>query len=260
MAAATVSRWRSIALVVEWNARIYRRVWHGSVISGFVTPMLFLLAIGVTLGSRVDRAGALDQGYAHFVAPGLLASTAMQVGVFEASFPVVAGLHWRRTFHAVLATPVTVDALVAGRILWVATRIGLTCAAFLLVALAFGLLSSPLAILALPAAIVTGTAFSAPMEAFAATQRDDAAFAMIFRLGVLPMTLFSGAFFPVERLPDGVEALVWISPLFHGTELVRGLTTGSPGPVDAVHLAILVGLTVVGVALARLTYRRRVRL
>lgn len=248
---------RGVGRVVEWNARVYSRVWQGSVITGFVTPLLFLLAIGVTLGGRIDDGGGLELPYAEFVAPGLLASTAMQVGIFESSFPVVAGLHWRRTFHAVLATPIALPALVIGRLLWVAVRITLACAAFLLIALAFGLLSSPLALLAVPAGVLAGTAFSAPMEAFAATQSDDAAFAMVFRLGVLPMTLFSGAFFPVDRLPDAVEWLVWISPLFHGTELCRALTTGETGWLDLVHLGVLVGLTVLGAALARITYRRR---
>ena len=161
---------RGVGRVVEWNARVYSRVWQGSVITGFVTPLLFLLAIGVTLGGRIDDGGGLELPYAEFVAPGLLASTAMQVGIFESSFPVVAGLHWRRTFHAVLATPIALPALVIGRLLWVAVRITLACAAFLLVALAFGLLSSPLALLAVPAGVLAGTAFSAPMEAFAATR------------------------------------------------------------------------------------------
>lgn len=239
----------------------YRRTWRGTVVSSVLNPLLYLAAMGIGLGNLVDRGGAgrLDGGsYLAFVAPGLLAATAMQVAAFESTYPVHGAIRWQRTYHAMLATPLGVRDVLAGHLYWIAFRIGSTGAVYLAVIAAFGVVRSPWAVLALPAALLTGMAFAAPVVAFAASQEKDASFNAIFRFGVIPLFLFSGTFFPVSQLPDLVQPIAYLTPLWHGVDLCRGLVLGSatvPGAV--VHVAYLAGWVLAGTALARSSYRRR---
>ena len=247
-----------VAVVVEGFLTSYRRSWRGTLVTSFVSPVLFLLAIGVGLGGRVDDTGSLGGlSYLDFVAPGLLAATAMQIASTESTYPVMAGIKWLRTFHATLATPVGVPDLVAGRLAWVALRVSVSAAVFLLVTLPFGVAASPLAVLALPAALLTGLAFGAPLEALSAHVRQEAAFVGVFRFVVLPMFLFAGTFFPVDQLPAWLQVVAWCTPLAHGVALCRDLMTADAGPADLAHAAVLAAFAAVGAALALVAYRRR---
>ena len=148
--------------VVESGARVYRRTWRASVISTFLNPVLYLLAMGVGLGSLVDEGGGADLGmpYLTFLAPGLLAATAMQTGAGDASYPVMAGLKWRKTYHAALATPIGVPALVLGHLGWVALRLLFVTMVFSGVMAVFGATSVMESLLAVPPATLTGVAFA----------------------------------------------------------------------------------------------------
>jgi lipooligosaccharide transport system permease protein len=246
------------AVVFEGLLIAYRRAWRATIVTSFVSPVLFLLAIGVGLGGEVDETGSLGGvDYLDFVAPGLLAAAAMQVAATESSFPVMNGVKWSRTFHATLATPVRVPDLVAGRFAWVALRVAVTSAVFLVVTLPFGAVSSPLAILALPAALLTGMAFATGTEAFAATRENDGAFVGLYRFAIVPMFLFAGTFFPVDQLPDWLEPLAWVTPLWHGVELCRDLMLGDPRLADLGHASLLLVLAAGGAVAAVITYRRR---
>jgi lipooligosaccharide transport system permease protein len=249
---AVPSGFRAAARVFEHRAYQYRRAFRGSLFGSFVNPALFLTAMGLGLGGYVnanspDAFGGVS--YLLFLAPGLLAGSAMQQGIFEATFPVMYGLVWRRIFHAMYATPIGPRAVALGTLAWIAFRLGLVAAIFTLVAWAFGAVASPLAILGIPAAILTGLAFAGPMGAYMATQRTPDKFSAIFRWVITPLFLFSGTFFPIASLPDAIQPIAWLSPLFHGVELTRGATLGTilDDPLRALaHLAILVGLVAVG--------------
>ena len=208
----------------------YKRTWRGSVVSTVLFPVLFLAAMGLGLGSLVDSSasGGVDGlPYLVFLAPGLLAATAMQTGVGESTYPVMGALKWIKTYHAMLATPIGVLEVLVGHLLYIAARVLLGSAIFLVVMGLFGALHSPLALLALPAAVLTGMAFSAPVVAFAATTENDAGFAALFRFVVTPLFLFSGVFFPVQQLPPVLEQVAYLTPLWHGVALARGLALGT---------------------------------
>ena len=249
---AVPSGFQAAARVFEHRAYQYRRAFRGSLFGSFVNPALFLTAMGLGLGGYVnanspDAFGGVS--YLLFLAPGLLAGSAMQQGIFEATFPVMYGLVWRRIFHAMYATPIGPRAVALGTLAWIAFRLGLVAIIFTFVAWAFGAVTSPLAILGIPAAILTGLAFAGPMGAYMATQRTPDKFSAIFRWVITPLFLFSGTFFPIESLPGALQPIAWLSPLFHGVELTRGATLGTllDDPLRAfAHLAILVGLVAVG--------------
>jgi lipooligosaccharide transport system permease protein len=150
--------------------------------------------------------------------------------------------------------------LVFGELVWIALRLGMVATAFTLVIAAFGVARSPLTVLAIPAAVLTGVAFAAPLVAYAATLKGNDNFNVVFRFVITPLFLFSGVFFPLTRLPDGLERVAWFTPLFHGVELVRGLTLGTlESPAWVLHVAYLLAMTAVGAAAAVWTFSRRLR-
>ena len=250
------------AHIVERNALVYRRVWRGSLFTSFLQPSLFLLAMGLGVGAMVDRGGAALPGgvpFLHFLAPGLLAAACMQTASFESSYPVMSKMTWQRNYEAISATPVRVAALVAGELSWIALRLLMVATAFTCVLTAFGVPRSAMAVLAVPAAVLTGLAFSAPIMAYAATLKDSNNFNAVFRFVITPLFLFSGVFFPLSRLPEPLQWVAWLTPLFHGVELVRGLTLDSLGPWWELHVLHLVALTAAGAAVAVRTFGRRLR-
>jgi lipooligosaccharide transport system permease protein len=220
----------ALARQYDYWATAYRRTWKGSVISSFLMPLLYLAAMGVGLGRFVDNsAGAEALGgvsYLAYIAPGLLAATAMQTAVGESTYPVMGKIKWNFVFHAMAATPLQIRDIVAGQLGFIAFRVTTTCAVFLGVIAAFGAIHSPLGVLCLVVAPLVGLAFGAPVFAIASRLESDAGFAMIFRFGVIPMFLFSGAFFPVTQLPDGIEWLAYVTPLWHGVMMCRDLSLG----------------------------------
>jgi lipooligosaccharide transport system permease protein len=211
--------------VVENHARTYRRVWRGSIISTFLNPILYLAAMGVSLGVLVDQGSgreALDGfDYLTFLAPGLLVASAMQTGAGDAAWPVMAGIKWRRTYEAVLATPVAVRDLVTGHLLWVTIRLIMMTTIFSFVMVLFGATGVAEAVRAIIPAIVTGLAFGASVTAFSATTRDHTGLTSLFRFGIMPMFLFSGTFFPITQLPGWMQPVAYVTPLWHGVELTR---------------------------------------
>lgn len=235
--------------VVEREAAVFRRLWRGTVIWNLITPLLFLAAIGVGLGSLVDERNAEVDGYSYlvFVTPGLLVASTTQAVAAESLWPIMAGTKWFRTFFAMVATPLGAADVYRGRLAWTAIRSTVTTAGFLLIAALVGGIESPWGVLALPGAVLCGLAFAAPMTAFAATQDTDFSFPVIMRLVILPLFLFSGTFVPIDELPGALQSLAVLSPLWHGVEICRAATTGSIDWLDlAGHTAVLVGCVAVG--------------
>lgn len=248
----------------EYFAVAYRRTWRGSVMTTFLNPVLYLAAMGVGLGSFVNHGGhgaALGHvSYLRFVAPALIASTAMQTAATESTFPVMAALKWRRTYEGMLATPLGVNDVMVGHLLWISIRILTSVTVYLAVVTAFGATTSPTALLAIPAGLLTGLAFAGPLVAFAATQENETLFVLVFRFGLIPLFLFSGTFFPISQLPAGLRVLAYCTPLWHGVDLCRSLALGTAGPGRTlVHFAYLTVVAAAGVAAASVAYRRRLR-
>jgi lipooligosaccharide transport system permease protein len=245
----------------EYWAVQYRRTWRGSVVGTVLFPVLFLAAMGLGLGTLVNSSasrGVDGLPYLVFLAPGLLAATAMQTGVGESSYPVLGAIKWTKTYHAMLATPLGVPEVLAGHLLFLAARVLAGSAVFLAVMALFGAVRSPLALLTLPAAVLTGMAFATPMFAFAAVNDNDAGFAAVFRFVVTPLFLFSGVFFPVQQLPAALERLAYATPLWHGVALSRELALGtsSVGSV-LLHVGYLSALVAAGTWLAARAFHRR---
>jgi lipooligosaccharide transport system permease protein len=251
--------------VVESRALQYRRTFRASIFSSFLSPVMFLLAMGVGLGAYVDRSGTASVAlggltYLQFLAPGLLAATTMQAAAFEATFPIMSGLTWTKTFHAMYATPISPRDIVIGNLVWIVIRLTSIAAIFTAVMALFGAAASPLILFGIPAAVLTGMAFAAPIAAFSATQKTPEKFNAVFRFGITPLFLFSGTFFPLSNLPDAIRPLAWLSPLWHGVELTRGLALGTIGrdPLLAlIHVAVLVAIIAIGAGWAFRTVEAR---
>jgi len=239
----------------------YRRTWRGSIYSSLLSPLLFLGAMGLGLGTLVNAHGDAALGgvsYLVFLTPGLLAATAMTTAVGESTYPVYASVKWTKTYQAAAATPLRPADLFHGHLLFVTMRLVMTSAIFLVVALAFGAFRSPWALATLPASVLTGLAFAAPVEAYTMTREKDSALIMIYRFGVIPLFLFSGTFFPVTQLPAVIRPLAYVTPLWHGVALCRALSLGTATPAAvASHVGYLALITGAGVAWGYRTYRRR---
>jgi len=249
--------------IVQRNAIVYRRIWRGSVFSSFLQPTLYLMSLGVGVGSLIDprRVAAIPAGasYLQFLAPGLLAAACMQVASFESAWPITGKILWRRNYHAILATPLAIDDLIVGELVWIGIRLMTVGSAFVLVGAAFGVTRIASATLvAVLLAVLTGLAFSAPIMAYAATLKTGTNFNIVFRFIITPLFMFSGVFFPVDRLPAPVQWIAEASPLYHGVQLVRGLTLGQLEPsIAMLHLIYLLALLVAGFLAARHTFRRK---
>jgi lipooligosaccharide transport system permease protein len=195
---------RPVLRVVEHHVLVYRRTWRGTIFSTFFSPILFLAAMGIGLGSFVDDAnpgGIAGVSYLAFLAPGLLVAQAMQTAAFESTYPVMAGIRWLKTYVAMILSPLETLHVATGQLVWVGLRVTLGAAVFVLVMAVFGAIEPGRGLLLLPVAALTGLAFAAPIQAFSAAQKSDSAFASLFRFVIMPMFIFSGTFFPITQLP-----------------------------------------------------------
>jgi lipooligosaccharide transport system permease protein len=246
--------------VLRYHLYTYMRTWRSSLTTSFLAPVLYLAAMGVSLGSLINKhVGSVDHvSYLSFVAPGLLAASAMQVAASDSMYPVMAAIKWIRTYFAMLATPLGVTDVLVGHLAWIALRLSAVSAIYLGIMAAFGTVHSPFAVLGVPAGILTGMAFASPIAAFAATQQNDTGFSTLYRFGLIPLFLFSGTFFPISQLPGWLQAVAEATPLYHGVALCRDLTLGrlSLG-ADVGHGAYLLALVVVGFVLARRSFQNR---
>jgi lipooligosaccharide transport system permease protein len=250
--------------VTSYFSRAYRRTWQASIMTTFINPVLYLLAMGVGLGSFINKGSHTSSlghlSYLHFVAPALAATAAATTAAGEAMFPIMGAIKWQRTYYAMLSTPLRVGDVLAGHLIWIGVRIATAVASYVVVMAAFGVANSWETLAVLPVGILTGMAFAAPMAAFAATQDSDGGFSLVFRLGVIPLFLFSGVFFPVSQLPAGLRVIAYLTPLWHGVELCRSLTLGTADAAGTVgNIAYLAGVTLAGVLVARWTFSRRLR-
>jgi lipooligosaccharide transport system permease protein len=255
--------WR---FIYEYNLRVYRRTWRGSLTTKVLTPLLFLLSMGVGLGSLVNSsAGGIEVGgrmvpYLQFVVPAILAVQCMSTGMGESSWPVLGAIKWVGTYYAMLASPARVVDILAGHCAYVVTMVGLASAVFMLVSAAFGGFAAWTALWCLPVSLLVGLAFTTPVTALSSQLENDTGFNLLFRLGQVPLMLFSGTFFPISQLPAWLQPVAWVTPLWHGVEAERALSLGTGSVAGVVgHLAALAAFAAAGwfLALRGLTSRLR---
>jgi lipooligosaccharide transport system permease protein len=244
-------------VLLERSMRVYRQSWL-VVLSGFFEPVFYLFAMGQGLGALVGPVvtAAGPVGYAAYIAPGLLATSAMNGAIFDSTTNVFFKMKYAKLYDGMLATSLGPVDVALGEIVWSLVRGGLYSVAFVLVMLAFGLIASWWALLAVPAALVIAFAFAAIGMAVTSYMKTFQQMEWI-NTALLPMFLFSTTFFPLSVYPRPIQLLVECLPLFHGIELIRGLCLGLVSPALLLHLVYFAVLIVVGVTV---TSRRLERL
>jgi len=231
--------------VFEAEARVYRRTWRGSVVSSFLNPILYMFAMGVGLGTIVDAnlPGGIDGvSYLTFLAPGILVATALNTGASEGAWKVMGGIVWAKTWHARLATPIGIEGLLVGHLFWSTFRVFMVSVIFAGVIAAFRVAPLFESLLAVGPAVLVGSAMVAATTAFTVRLKEMSGLPMFFRFVVLPMFLFSGAFFPISQLPNWLQPVALATPVYHGVELARAIVVGtSPAVAWWVSVLYLVG-------------------
>lgn len=237
--------------VFERNFLSYRAIWL-VMVSGFFEPVFYLFGLGVGLGELVGEVQVEGQlvEYAVFVAPGLVASSAMNGAIFDSTFNFYYKLKYAKTFDAMLAAPLSLSDIVVGEVAWAMARGGIYATAFLIVTAALGLVQSWWALLTLPAALLIGVGFSAIGTALTSYMRSWHDFDYV-QLTVQPLFLASTTFFALDVYPPWARPLVQATPLYHGVSLCRSLMLGAPDWTDLGHTSYLVAMTALGVTLAR---------
>lgn len=253
------------AAVRAWESHLtlYRTIWRSNVMAGFVQPLLYLVGMGLGVGALVDDGpggpAALEGlSYFAFLAPGLLATTAMMTCANESLWPVMGGFRWNKTFHAQATTPLRPGDVVAGLMLWHATRGAIAATSVAAALVLFDETRSWGLVGAVAAGALVGVAFGAPLTAWSASRESDQSFPTILRFVIMPLFLFGGAFYPIDQLPGWMEAIARVTPLWHGVELSRDAVHGrSTWSSASVHVVVLVAYAAVGWWFARRTFTRR---
>ena len=260
--AGSLSAWEGMARQYDYWLTVLKRTWRGGVVSSFLTPLLYVVAMGVLLGGFIEADPDQLEGatsYLAFVVPGLVASHAMTLAVSESTYPVMGSIKWHKTFFAQLATPLAVRDLVNAYVAFVMFRVASACAVFMLVMAPFGVFATwwgP--ILAWLSQVLVGFAFTTLVFAYSAWLKSEEGFGLLFRLGVIPLTLFSGAFFPISNLGPVLEWIARLTPLWHGVSLSRMFCVDQiDWSLVVLNVVVLVTLTVIGWFLAVRNLDRR---
>jgi lipooligosaccharide transport system permease protein len=232
-------------LLVERNLMVYRHDWL-VLVSGFFEPLFYLFSIGVGIAHLVRpfEVGGRLVDYAAFIAPAMLAASAMNGAIIDTTYNLFFKLKYAKLYDAVLATPMRPFDVAVGEVAWSLVRSTMYAAAFVVAMTALGLVASWWALLALPAAVLVAFAFAAAGMAGTTYMRSWQDFEFV-SLVVLPMFLLSATFFPITAYPDFAQVLVRLTPLYHGVALVRGLTLGTvswPLLISVAYLAAMGGL------------------
>jgi ABC-type multidrug transport system permease subunit len=261
--AARSRRWGSW-YVAEHRFRVMRSYAQTVVMTAIGNPVIYLYAMGVGLATLVDSNLGEDAvngvSYLAFVAPALLASAAITVASEEFTYPILLGFKWNPIFYGMNASPIQPGQIINGIVISVAVRMFVTCGIYYAFMLVFGAVPSPIGFLAVFASLLTGLGFGAVLMGYTSTLTEDTGqIAMAVRFVILPMTLFSGTFFPLTVLPVPLQWIGWISPLWHGTQLSRVFAYGASEPIwlSVTHVLYLAALLAVGWLWARRVTARR---
>lgn len=241
----------SVSHVLEQLVWRNRKMWSSFAVSGVLNPVVMMLALGFGLGSQIDDTSSLGtDDYLLFVGPGVLAGTAMLQGGFYSLWPTLSSLRWEGTYKAMVRTPASPADVAIGHLLWVAIRVGLSSALYTIVLLpAVGWVGAAV-VLAPFVAALTAAATAAMVSAFSSRAESEASFSLVSRMVITPLFVFSGTFTAVDALPDGVAALIRLTPGYHGIEICRTLFNGAasvPGTVG--HATVLAAWATIGTVL-----------
>ena len=243
--------------VAEHRLRVARTYGGTMIATAIGTPFLYLFAFGIGLATLVSAnlgPNAVDGvSYLTFVAPALVCSAALTIATEEFTYPVMLGFKWNPTFIAMNAAPLSGRQVMNGVTIFVILRMAAASTVYYLVMLLFGAIPDPGALAIVPIAVLTGLAFGMPLLAYSSSVTEDRGqFAVVMRVILLPVTLFSGTVFPISVLPIYLQWIGWISPLWHGTQLARDVSYGAVEEpwLIAVHLVVLIGLSIGGWLLA----------
>jgi lipooligosaccharide transport system permease protein len=237
------------------NFLVWRKLLIASVLSNLADPLILLFGLGYGLGALLPSVAGMS--YIAFFAAGTLCSATMFTASFESMFSGFSRMHGQKTWDAILYAPLTIDDVVAGEIVWAASKAWLSGATILAVAATFGLAASPIVVMALPVAFLVGLAFAAVGLIMTVLAKNWDFFSFYMTLIMTPMTMISGVFFPAEQLPRPVLAVAQALPLYHGVELVRPLVAGDWPRNVLVHVTVLVAYAAAGYAIALYFARRR---
>jgi lipooligosaccharide transport system permease protein len=243
--------------VAVWrrNFLVWRKLFIASVLTNLADPLILLFGLGYGLGALLPSLEGMS--YIAFFAAGTLCSATMFTASFESMFSGFSRMHGQKTWDAILYAPITIDDIVAGEIVWAASKAWLSGATILAVAAVFGLATSPMVVLALPVAFLVGLAFASVGLIMTVLAKNWDFFSFYMTLIMTPMTMISGVFFPVQQLPAPVLAVAQVLPLYHGVELVRPLVAGRMPSDLMLHVAVLLAYAAAGYAIAIHFARRR---
>lgn len=211
--------------VWQRNFTVYTKLYKSSLALNFIEPVLYLAALGLGLGAFVKEINGVP--YIKFIAPGIIASSSMFAAIYECTYGTYVRMTYQKTFDAILATPVNLYDLVAGELMWGATKSLLYGTIIIIVISIFGLVDSPLIILAVPLLLISGLIFAEISVIFTAIIPGIDSFNYFYTLFMTPMFLFSGIFFPLDNLPPLVSKIAFFTPLYHLVNICRGLASGS---------------------------------
>ncbi|TMG76013.1 MAG: nodulation protein NodJ, partial [Betaproteobacteria bacterium] len=234
--------------IAVWNRNflVWRKLFIASVLSNLADPLILLFGLGYGLGALLPSVAGMS--YISFFAAGTLCSATMFTASFESMFSGFSRMHGQKTWDAILYAPLTIDDVVAGEIVWAASKAWLSGATIFAVAVAFGLAASPVVVLALPVAFLVGIAFAAIGLIMTVLAKNWDFFSFYMTLIMTPMTMISGVFFPAEQLPRPVLGVAQALPLYHGIELVRPLVAGAWPTHAPLHIAVLLAYAAAGYA------------
>ncbi len=237
------------------NVLVWRKLMGPSLMMNFGEPLVYLLGLGYGLGLFIGKMSGMD--YLTFLASGVIASSAMTTATFEGMYSVYTRMVPQRTYDAMLATPTEVDDILAGEMLWCATKSLINGVAILAVAAILGAVTDMSAVLVLPVVFLIGLCFAGPAMVMTSISKGYDFFAYYFTLVITPMFMLCGVFYPTTALPEVVQGFIQILPLTHAVALARPLVVGQPLTDVALHVSVLLAYAVIGYYIAVVLTRRR---
>lgn len=243
--------------VWQRNLTVFGKIYRSSIALNFVEPILYLVALGIGLGAMVKEVNGVP--YLNFIAPGIIASSSMFAATYECTYSTYVRMVYQKTFDAILATPLTLDDIVAGEMLWAATKSMLYGTIIIMVISLFGLVESPAIILVIPVLFLSGLLFAEIALIATATIPAIESFNYYFTLFMTPMFLFSGIFFPLDTLPDPVAKIAFFTPLYHLVNVCRAFAAGEVLIAISDILWLLAAVALLAVYPFRLMRRRVIR-
>ncbi len=231
-----MNRW---ALKVLYrNIIVFRKTWLTNMTFYFVEPLLYLSAMGLGLGAFIGEINGMS--YLQFIAPGIIASSAMWSAASESTYGSFVKMHFQKIYHAMVAAPLKIEEVVAGEILYAVFKAVIYGSIILLVITVFGLVPSAWALLTPLVLVLAGFIFALLGMIWTGLVPKIDSFSFFFTLIITPMFLFSGVFFPIDNLPGFVQVAAWFLPLYHVVVLLRSLVFGQVGPFLLLHAALLI--------------------